>query len=183
MKTSIAVKNTWFALMICILGSSLLVLACNITSVFRPSTPTPTNSPTYTASPTITPSPTRTSTPTRTPTPTLTPNPTRSIPVGTPVSLFHKIPIRSDAVGADGQLEDRWYIYVTEVDQDLVLDYYLQRLPSTGWEIDWVSENDEGGYIIYRENVLDFIYIFEDHELGVTFVEIFLSTGSPSLNP
>jgi hypothetical protein len=99
------------------------------------------------------------------------------------VSLFHNIPIRSDAKGAEGQPEDRWYSYVIEVDQDLILDYYLQRLPSIGWEIDWVSENDKGGYIIYRKDVLDFIYIFEDSERGLTFVDIFLSTGSPSLSP
>jgi len=183
MKTNNEVKNTWLAVIAFVLGSSMLVLACNVTSVFQPSTATPTNTPTFTASPTVTASPTRTSTPTRTPSQTPTPEPTRAIPSGTPVSAFHHIPIRSDAVGAEGQPEDRWYTYVTEVDQDLILDYYLQRLPSVGWEIDWVSENDHGGYIIYRKNVLDFLYIFEDEERGVTFVEIFLSTGSPSLNP
>ena len=99
------------------------------------------------------------------------------------MSLWHNIPIRSDAVAAEGQVEDRWYTYVTPTDQDLVLNYYLQRLPSIGWEVDWVSPNDHGGYIIYRKNVFDFIYIFEDEERGVTFVDIFLSTGSPSLNP
>ena len=183
MKTNMETRNAWLALLACILGSSLLVVGCNGKSAFQLRTPTPTNSPTYTASPTVTASPTRTSRPTRTSTPTLTPEPTRSIPSGTPVSLFHNIPIRSDAVAADGQPEDRWYSYITEVSQDLVLDYYLQRLPSRGWEVEWVSENDKGGYIIYRKNVLDFIYIFEDQERGLTFVEIFLSTSSPSLNP
>ena len=183
MKTHIAARNTWLVVLPLLLGISMVLLSCNITSVFKPSTPTPTNSPTFTASPTITPSPTRTNTPTRTSTPTSTPQPTLAIPSGTPVALFHHIPIRSDAIAAEGKPEDRWYTYVTEVDQDLVLDYYLQRLPSNGWEIDWVSENDKGGFIIYRKNVLDFIYVFEDEERGVTFVEIFLSTGSPSLNP
>jgi hypothetical protein len=183
MKAHVAARNTWLALIAFILGNSMLVLACNVMSVFQPSTPTPTNSPTFTASPTITASPTLTSTPTQTPTPTSTPEPTRSIPSGTPVSMFHHIPIRSDAVAAEGQPEDRWYSYVTVVDQDLVLDYYLQKLPSYGWEIDWVSPNDKGGYIIYRKNILDFIYIFEDKDRELTFVEIFLSTGSPSLNP
>jgi hypothetical protein len=99
------------------------------------------------------------------------------------VSVFHHIPIRSDALAAEGQPDDRWYSYVIDVDQDLVLDYYLERLPSNGWEVDWVSPNDHGGYIIYRKDVLDFIYIYEDEERGLTFVEIFLSTGSPSLAP
>ena len=99
------------------------------------------------------------------------------------MSLWNRLPILPDALAAEGRLEDRWYSYVTEVDQDLVLNYYLQKLPSYGWQIDWVSENDNGGYIIYRKNVLDFIYIYEDQERGVTFVDIFLSTGSPSLNP
>ncbi len=183
MKTDHEVKNTWLTLIAIILGSNMLLASCNVMSLFQPSTATPTNFPTITASPTVTASPTRTSTPTQTSTPTSTPEPTRSIPSGTPVSLFHHIPIRFDAVAAEGQPEDRWYTYVTEVGQDLVLDYYLQRLPSNGWEIDCVSENDHGGYIIYRKNVLDFIYIFEDKERSVTFVEIFLSTGSPSLNP
>jgi hypothetical protein len=153
MKTNHAVKNTWLALLAYILGSSTLVLACNVTSMFQPSTATPSNSPTFTASPTATASPTRTDTPTRTPTKTATPEPTLSIPSGTPLSLWHHIPIRSDAVAAEGRVEDRWYTYVTHADQDLVLDYYLQRLPSSGWEIDWVSENDKGGYIIYRKNI------------------------------
>lgn len=99
------------------------------------------------------------------------------------MSIWHRIPIRSDALAAEGRVEDRWYTYVTEADQDLVLEYYLQRLPSNGWEIDWVSPNDEGGYIIYRKNIMDFIYIFEDEGRNLTFVLIFLSTGSPSLNP
>jgi hypothetical protein len=183
MKTNIAAKNSWLARIAFVLGSSMLVLACNAASVFQPSTATPTVSPTLTVSPAVTASPIPTNTPTRTPAQTPTPEPTRSIPSGTPMSLWHHIPIRSDAVAAEGQLEDRWYTYVTQTDQDLVLKYYLQRLPSSGWEIDWVSPNDHGGYIIYRKNVLDFIYIFEDEERGVTFVEIFLSTGSPSLDP
>lgn len=86
-------------------------------------------------------------------------------------------------MAAEGQPEDRVYTYITEVNQDLVLNYYLQKLTSYGWEIDGFSENDKGGYIIFRKNVLDFIYIYEDQERGVTFVHIFLSTGSPSLNP
>ncbi|MCQ3936605.1 MAG: hypothetical protein DPW18_06115 [Chloroflexi bacterium] len=182
MKTIIEIKKAWLILIPCILVSSFIVASCNTMFVFQPSTPTPTSPPTFTASPTITAPPTHT-TPTRTPTPTLTPEPTRSIPSGTPVSLFHNIPIPSDAVAAEGQPKDRWYVYVTEVDQDIVLEYYLQRLPAIGWEIDWVSENDKGGYIIYRKNVLDFIYIYEDQERSLTFVDIFLSTGSPSLNP
>lgn len=99
------------------------------------------------------------------------------------MSFWNHIPIRSDALAAEGRPEDRWYSYVTHTDQDLVLNYYLQKLPSYGWEIDWVSPNDHGGYIIYRKNVLDFIYIFADEDRGMTFVEIFLSSGSPSLNP
>lgn len=35
--------------------------------------------------------------------------------------------------------------------------------------------------MIYRKDVLDFIYIYEDGHL--THVTIFLSSGSPSLNP
>jgi hypothetical protein len=99
------------------------------------------------------------------------------------MSVWNRIPILPDASSAEGKPEDRWYSYVTKSDQDKVLEYYLQQLPRYRWEIDWISPNDDGGYIIYRRNVLDFIYIFEDKDRGVTFVEIFLSTGSPSLNP
>lgn len=99
------------------------------------------------------------------------------------MALWHEIPIRSDALAADGPAEERWYTYVTETDQDLVVKYYLDRLPAAGWEIDWVSPNDQGGYIIYRKNVLDFIYIFEDQERGLTFVDIFLSSEGLPLDP
>jgi hypothetical protein len=99
------------------------------------------------------------------------------------MSVWNRIPILPDASSAEGRPEDRWYSYVTHSNQDTVLDYYVQQLPRYRWEIDWVSPNDNGGYILYRKNVLDFIYIFEDKDRDVTFVEIFLSTGSPSLNP
>ena len=79
MKTNIDAKNTWLALIAFILRSTMLVLACNVTSVFQPSTPTPTVSPTLTASPTVTASPTRTNTPTRTPTQTPSPAPTLDV--------------------------------------------------------------------------------------------------------
>jgi hypothetical protein len=185
MKTNIAAKNTWLAIMALILGSSLPGIACNAASVFLPNTFTPTLTFTFTASPTVTssPSPTSTNTPTRIPTRTLTPEPTLSIPSGTPLSVWNRIPILPDASSAEGRPEDRWYSSVTHSNQDTVLDYYVQQLPRYRWEIDWVSPNDNGGYIIYRKNVLDFIYIFEDKDRDVTFVEIFLSTGSPSLNP
>jgi len=180
MKTHIAGKNTWLALIPFILGSSMVALACNITSVFQPSTATPTMTPTFTASPTVTPSPTSTKTPTRTPTLTPTSEPTESIPSGTPMALWNHIPILPDALAAEGRPEDRYYRYITHTDQDKVMDYYLQQLPRYGWEVDWVSPNDHGGYIIYRKEIFDFIYIYEDGDL--TFVTIFLSSGSPSLN-
>lgn len=183
MKTHIAATNNRLTTIIFALAGSMFALSCNTMSILQPSTATPTNSPTLTASPTNTPTPTITITPTWTPTRTPTPTPTRSIPSGTPVSKWHNIPIRSDALAAEGGVEERWYTYVTEADQDLVLDFYLEKLPPIGWEIDWVSPNDQGGYIIYRKNVLDFIFIFEDQERGLTIVSIFLSTGSPSLNP
>ena len=181
MKTFIEGKNTGLALLLGFLGISMIVLSCNITSVFQPSTPTPTVTSTFTATSTVTPSPTFTNTPTRTPTRTPTPEPTRSIPSGTPMSVWNRLPILPDALAADGLPEDRWYSYITPTDQDEVLDYYLQQLPVYGWEIPWVTPNDHEGYIIYRENALDFIYIFEDGDL--TYVDIWLSTGSPSLNP
>lgn len=181
MKTHIAAKNTWFAFFLGFLGVSISVLSCNITAVFQPSTPTPTMTSTFTATSTVTPSPTSTNTPTRTPTQTSTPEPTRSIPSGTPMAFWNRLPILSDALAADGVPEDRWYSYITHTDQDTVLDYYLEQLPRYQWEISWITPNDHGGYIIYRENVLDFIYIFEDGDL--TYIDIWLSTGSPSLNP
>jgi hypothetical protein len=183
MKTHVVAINTWFALIAFILGSSMLALACNVTSVFQSSTPTPTITSTVTATPTVTASPTPTKTPTRTPTPTLTPEPTLSIPSGTPMSRWNRLPILPDALSADGIPEDRWYIYVTHSDQDKVLDYYLQQLPRYKWEISWITPNDNGGYIIYRKDLLDFIYIFEDRDRDLTFVELWLSTGSSSLNP
>src|ERR1044071_656830 len=182
MKTNNAAKNAWLALIALILGSSLPEIACNAASVFLPNTATPTPTSTFTASPTVIPSPTSTNTATRIPTRTLTPEPTIPIPSGTPMSVWNHIPILPDASSAEGKPEDRWYSYGTQSDQDKVLEYYLQQLPRYQWEIDWISPNDKGGYIIYRKNVLDFIYIFEDKDWGVTFVEIFLSTGSPSIN-
>jgi hypothetical protein len=187
MKTRVAVKNTWFAMIVFILGSNMLVLACKVTSVFQPSTATPTYTPTFTASPTVTASPTSTATPTRTPTRiptrTPTPEPTFPVPSGTPMSIWNRIPILPDALSAEGLPEDRWYSYVTHSDQDKVLDFYIQQLPRHKWEISWISPNDHGGYIIYRRDVLDAIYIFEDKDRDLTFVEIWISTGSPSLNP
>jgi hypothetical protein len=96
------------------------------------------------------------------------------------MARWHHLPIPPDAQSAEGKPEERFYSFVTKSDQDQVLDYYLEQLPRYGWEIDWVSPNDEDGYIIYRKEVLDFIYIYENDDL--TFVNIFLSTGSPSLN-
>lgn len=86
-----------------------------------------------------------------------------------------------NALSAEGLPEERVYTYVTHSGQERVLDFYMEELPRLGWEVDWVSPNDEGGYIIYRKDVLDFIYISEQGDL--TFVTIFLSPGSPSLNP
>jgi len=161
---------------------SLLISACGPGQMFGPTfTPTPTNTPTVTPTFTPTSTPTKKPTSTETPTQTPTPEPTLSIPSGTPMSLWNHIPILPDALAAEGRPEDRWYSYTTHTDQDIVLDYYLQQLPLYNWEIEFVSPNDKGGYIIYRKNVLDFIYIFEDGDL--TFIEIFLSTGSPSLYP
>lgn len=181
MKAHITRKNTWLALYPFVLGLSVVTLSCNITSVFKPSTPTPTITPTFTGTSTVTPSPTSSETPTRTPSRTPTPEPTEVIPAGTPMSIWNNIPILSDALAGESQVEDRFYRYITHTSQDEVLDYYLEQLPHYNWDIDWVSPNDEGGYIIYRKNILDWVYIFEEGDL--TFVNIFLSSGSPSLNP
>lgn len=62
-----------------------------------------------------------------------------------------------------------------------MLEYYRRQLPSYGWEIPWITPNDHGGYIIYRDGVLDFIYIFEQDDL--TFVLIWIAASSPSMNP
>ena len=181
MKTNISTKNIWPILIVFMFGSGLVSLACDLTTVFQPSTPTPTPTSTLTASPTVTPSVTFTETPTLTPTDTPTSPPTQAIPSGTPMARWHNLPIMHDAVAAEGEPDDRVYIYVTHADQDEVLQYYLVQLSRYGWEIDWTSPNDREGYIIYRKNVLDFIYIFEQGDL--TFVNMFLSTSSPSLNP
>ncbi|MFN8398765.1 MAG: hypothetical protein U0X74_02025 [Anaerolineales bacterium] len=100
------------------------------------------------------------------------------------MSTWNHIPILTDALAAEGNPEDKWYSYITQTDQDNVLDYYLQQLPAYGWEIAWVTPNENGGYIIYREDIFeDFIYIFEDKEHKLTFVKIYISRGSPSRNP
>ena len=101
------------------------------------------------------------------------------MPSGTPVSIWNNIPILPDALAGEGLPEDYYYRYVTNMSQEEVLDYYLQQLPLYNWEIDWVSPNDKGGYIIYRKNSWDFIYIYEDGDL--TYVEIGLTASSPSL--
>lgn len=174
-------KNTWLILMPFVLGINIAVLSCNITSVFQPSTPTATITltPTLTATATVTPSPTVTETPTHTPTRTPTLTPTVSIPSGTPMAKWNNLPIMSDALAAEA--DTQYYRYITEMDQDKVLEYYLQQLPRYHWEVEWVSPNDHGGYIIYRKSYFDFIYIFEDRDL--TFVTLILSSSSPSLNP
>ena len=76
---------------------------------------------------------------------------------------------------------ERFYSYIIATSQERVRDYYLEQLPRYCWTVDWVSSNDRGGYIIYRQNVFDFIYIFQVE--GITYVHIFLSAYSPSLNP
>ena len=181
MKKHLANKNSKqrLTLILLVLGIGMAVLSCNTTSVFQPNTPTPTIPPTFTASPTVTPSPTSTKTPTQTPTRTPTPEPAESMPSGTPVSIWNNIPILPDALAGEGLPEDHYYRYITNTDQEKVLDYYLQQLPLHNWEIDWVSPNDKGGYIIYRKNAWDFIYIYEEGDL--TFVEIGLTASSPSL--
>ena len=181
MKTLFAGKNTRPALFSFVLGISIVMLSCNITSVFQPSTPTSTTAPTFTATSTETPSPTSTPTSTQTLGRTPTPEPTEVIPSGTPMSLWHNLPILADALAGELQVEDRYYRYITHTSQDEVLDYYLEQLPRYNWDIDWVSSNDEGGYIIYRKSISDWIAIFEEGDL--TFVIIFLSRGSPSRNP
>lgn len=145
------------------------------------STATFTPTPTFTATETATPTPPPTSTKTATPTPiTPTPEPTDALPSGTPVTVWHHLPIMPGAIAGD-ELGERFYDYITQESQDEVLDFYLQKLPQSGWVIDWISPNDEGGYIIYRQSYLDFIYIYEESD--VTRIMIFLSTGSPSLEP
>ena len=182
---SIKENNTKFFLLFGFLCSTILLLSCGATSIVQPDTPTPTITFTFTIASTQTPSPTftRTPRPTRTPTSTPEATQTRALPADTPLSVWNHIPIRSDAIAGKEELEGYVYTYTTEVDQDLVLDYYLQRLPARGWDVNLVSPNTEGGYIIHREGYIDFIYIFEDKERSVTFVEMLLSFSSPSLNP
>ena len=181
MKKHLANKNSKrrLTLILLVLGISMAVLSCNTPSVFQPNTPTPTIPPTFTASPTVTPSPTPTKTPTQIPTRTPTPEPAESMPSGTPVSIWNNIPILPDALAGEGLPEDHYYRYITNTSQEKVLDYYLQQLPLHNWEIDWVSPNDKGGYIIYRKNAWDFIYIYEEGDL--TYIEIGLTASSPSL--
>lgn len=76
---------------------------------------------------------------------------------------------------------ERGYYYITTDSQEDVLFFYTKQLPLNNWAIDWIFPNDNGGYIIYRKEVLDFIYIYEEDDF--THVLIFLSSGSPSLNP
>ncbi|MCB9135597.1 MAG: hypothetical protein H6636_09230 [Anaerolineales bacterium] len=153
-------------------------LTATLTATLTP-TATFTSTPTATKTATLTPSPTSTKTPTPTSI-TPTPEPTDALPSGTPVTVWHHLPIMPGAIAAE-EMGDRGYEYIIAVGQDDVLDFYLQKLPMSGWAIDFVTPNDKGGYIIYRQNYLDFIYFYESD--GVTHIVIFLSTASPSLVP
>ena len=176
-----------------LVGVSLLLASCSGGGLFSflhtatptaTSTPTPTltptstatSTPTLTATPTATHTATPTASPTRRPTntprtPTLTP--TTSLPSGTPMPLWCNVPIPREAIAAESVETCRWYSFITTLDQDAVLDYYLLYLPYYDWDVDWISPNDNGGYIIYREGIFDFIYIYEDG--GYTHVDIFLA--------
>jgi len=100
------------------------------------------------------------------------------MPGGTPLAEWHGLPIMSDAIAGEEIGEDGGYSFVIELEQEKVKGYYFSKLPNFGWEIDFITTNDKGGFIIYRKEYLDFIFIYEQD--GLTHVMIFLSTSSPS---
>lgn len=94
------------------------------------------------------------------------------------MAQWQGLPIMPGAVAGDEEVEGALYHYVIELEQVKVKGYYVSQLPYYGWEVDFVTPNDKGGYIIYRKGYFDFIYIYEQD--GLTHVMIFLSASSPS---
>ena len=180
MKIRIKEKKGGFALSIGLLGVCLVLLTFNIETIFQVGTPNTLSSFILAATSTQGVSPTFTETHTLSSTQIPLSKPTQ--PISTPVSPADHFPILSDAVSVEGILVGRWYSYTTATDQEQVLEYYRQQLPLYHWDIAHVVyPNDHLGYIIYRQKYSDFIYIYEDQDLSLTYVEIFLSPDSPSL--
>jgi hypothetical protein len=172
---------------LCLIGIFMFSSACSGLSIFPNTvTPTPTitvtSSYTPTSTKTLTPSFTATHTGTFTKTITITSSltPTTTPPSGTPMALWHRLPIIRSAVSAEEIGERGGYYYITTASQDEVKQFYINKLPAYHWMIDFISPNDYGGYIIYRQGYFDIIYIYEEN--GYTHVLILLAASSPSRN-